>query len=49
MESSISHVHFKTIYIKIRECAHCGFYPRFMVLTGLISVRISLNGMVMYT
>ena len=39
----------KTIYIKIRECAHCGLYPRFMVLTGLISVRISLNVIVIYT
>ena len=39
----------KTIYDKIRECAHCGLYPHFMVLTGLISVRITLNVIVMYT
>ena len=39
----------KIIYIKIRECAHYGLYPRFMFLTGLMSVRISLNVIVMHT
>ena len=33
----------KIIDIKIRKYAHCGLYLRFMVLIGLISVRISLN------
>ena len=39
----------KIFYVKIRKCANCGLYPSFMVLTGLISGRISLNASVMYT
>ena len=26
----------KIIYINNRECAHCGLYPHFMDLTGLV-------------
>ena len=33
----------KVIYINNREYGHCGRYPRFMDLTGLVSVRTSLN------
>ena len=39
----------KIFYIIISECAHCDLYPCFMVLTGLSSVRISLNVIVMFT
>ena len=39
----------KIIYINNRESVHCGFYPHFMDLTGLVSVRTSLNFIVMYT
>ena len=39
----------KIFCIKIREYAHCGLCPRYMVLTSLISVRVSLNVIVMYT
>ena len=39
----------KIIDIKIWECAHCSIHLRFMGLTGLISVHISLNVIVMYT
>ena len=38
----------KVIYIYNRECVYCGLYPRFMDLTGLVSVRTSLN-FIMYT
>ena len=52
MESNISLMYIlKMFCIKIRdwECAHCGLYPRFLVLTGLFSVHISLNVIVKYT
>ena len=39
----------KIIYINNREYAHCGRYPNFMDLTGLVSVCTSLNVIVMYT
>ena len=39
----------KIIDMNNREFAHCGLYPHFMHLTGLVSVRTSLNFIVMYT
>ena len=39
----------KIIYINNREYAHYGLYPYFMDLTGLVSVRTSLNVIVMFT
>ena len=37
------------MYINNRECAHCGRYPNFMDLTGLVSVRTSLHVIILYT
>ena len=37
------------IYIKNKECAHCGLYPHFILLTGPVSVPISLNFIILFT
>ena len=39
----------KIIDIRIRESAHCSIHPRVIVVSGLMSVHIDLNVIVMYT
>ena len=39
----------KISYINDRVCVHYGLFPHFKDLTGLVSVRTSLNFIVMYT
>ena len=39
----------KIIYIKNKECVHCGLYQHFMVFTGPVSVPISLSFIAMFT